>query len=82
MIHSLQTKILKRFMNEKDLKAFMQSYEEAKYIRSVIKKPNQSDLRISHYFSTAKSIGETAEKFGTSRGRVMNALARTMAYSK
>lgn len=82
MIKTLQIEVLKRFMDEKDLKSFMQSYNESLYHSREVQKPNEKDVRIDNLFRKERSISKVAKLVGLSTGGVYGALARVSAYRK
>ena len=78
---TMQLKIVKRFMNQQDFDAFMDQYNENKYISRTVRKPSEKDLKIAKAFHGSKSASEVAKKFGLlSSYNVISAVGRVYAY--
>lgn len=78
----LQVVVIKRFLNEKSFGEFMESYENAKLSKTVMKEPSDKDLHISKMLRDWKSVSLVAKKTGLKPHQVVSAVVRVSAYNK
>ncbi len=79
---NVSLKIMKRFMEEKQIADFFDRYEEVKFHRSFgIKAPDENDRRVARHFMKVQSVGLAAKELGISPNKVYAAVARVSAAS-
>lgn len=79
---TLQVSIISRFLEEKDLKSFLQQYNENSHHTSVIREPDERDVKLANLVKKHQSISRAAKEVGVSTYRVFSALSRVTAHKK
>lgn len=78
---SFSTEILKRYLEEKDIKEMYEEYRAHCHHVRVMRGPNEKDKKVASLMKKERSYSKVAQMLGISNSQVAAACTRVMAFS-